>query len=909
MKMKDRKEKNGAETEKGAGPARGTGTAGGSETHSSGKTPVERQQINAGFAEKPKNLAMILVLYLLGLFMGALDTGIVSPARGVIQNQLGVSETIGIWMITIYTLAYATSIPISGKLADRYGRKLMYVISIILFGIGSLICSLSASVGGFPLLLAGRVIQAIGGGGIMPIVTAEIGTTFPEEKRGMALGMVGGIYGIANILGSSAGSGILGITGNSGWHWLFLINVPISLFIVVGALFTLENHKNPGPVKRMDLAGSAVLSGMILSLMYGLTNVKFFDFVNSVGSLKVYPFLVLFLLLIPVFVMIERRAADPIIPLKYFSNRNMVITFLVSILVGVALMGMVFVPQFAENALKIKTGSGGYFVTILGLFAGIGAPLSGRLIDRYGPKVVLMGGFSFTLFSGLFLAFVATQAPSVPAILFSLFLMGLGMGFTMGTPLNYMILSLVPKNESSSALSTLSLVRSIGTVLSPALMIGFIANAGAGLQTTLMDSLPPPPTKLEIRQVEELKPLLAQIKANPDLASKVPADMLDVEKMMNANAKTFDMKSGSGTLPEELLKGLQSADVTNIVDRVKNLADYMFRTNVTPEVIQAAAGGVQKGIDGLDTGISELDKAAVDLKASLAETQAKQDALNKNIADMEQGKTGIRSGIDGLSQAIAGMDQGLAKQKQTLAGMKAALAILSTMPAGSGGTMPAGAASGATTGKPAGAGSGVSAGMPAGTGSGKPAGTVSGMPAGVGSGMPAGASAGMDKKSLEKGIAGIEGGIRTLQAKRDAAAAQKTELEKKLAGMETAQTGMRDGVAGMDEAMAGMEKGLSGMASSRELLIATTTKMTEIRDAMPGAFEASRVGYLTTLEGMRPELEGIFQTGLNGGFHDMYLMVALLSGLAIVVLIFYNAKKRETADETAEPLPVNVTEG
>ena len=905
MKMKDRKEKNVAELDKGTGPAKGAGPAKGNEPHNGGRTPVEREQNNAGLTEKPKNLAMVLVLYLLGLFMGALDTGIVSPARGVIQNQLGVSETVGIWMITIYTLAYATSIPISGKLADRYGRKLMYVISIFLFGLGSLICSLSASVGGFPMLLAGRVIQAIGGGGIMPIVTAEIGTTFPEEKRGMALGMVGGIYGIANILGSSAGSGILGIAGNSGWHWLFLINVPISLFIVVGALFTLENHKNPGPVKRMDLAGSAVLSGMILSLMYGLTNVKFFDFVNSVGSLKVYPFLALFLLLIPVFVLIERRAADPIIPLKYFSNRNMVITFIVSILVGVALMGMVFVPQFAENALKIKTGSGGYFVTILGLFAGIGAPLSGRLIDRYGPKVVLMGGFSFTLFSGLFLAFVATQAPSVPAILFSLFLMGLGMGFTMGTPLNYMILSLVPKNESSSALSTLSLVRSIGTVLSPALMIGFIANAGAGLQNTLMDSLPPPPTKLEIRQVEELKPLLAQIKANPDLASKVPADMLDVDKMMNANAKTFDMKSGSGTLPEDLLKSLQSADVTNIVDRVKNLADYMFRANVTPEVIQAAAGGVQKGIDGLNTGISEMDKAAVDLKASLAETRAKQDALKKSITDMDQGKTGIRSGIDGLSQAIAGMDQGLAKQKQTLAGMKAALVMLDAMPAGSSGTMPAGT----TTGKPAGSVVGVPAGMPVGAVSGMPAGMVSGMPAGAASGMPTGASSGMDKKSFEKGIAGIEGGIRTLQAKRDAAAAQKTELEKKLAGMETAQTGMRNGVAGMDEALAGMGKGLSGMVSSRELLIATTTKMTEIRDAIPGAFEASRVGYLNTLEGMRPELEGIFQTGLNGGFHDMYLMVALLSGLAIVVLIFYNAKKRETADETAEPLPANVTEG
>ena len=249
---------------------------------------------------KPKNLAMILLLYLLGLFMGALDTGIVSPARGVIQNQLGVNETTGIWMITIFTLAYATSIPISGKLADRYGRKVMYLVSILQFGTGSLICSLSAAWGGFPMLL------------------------------------VGGVYGIANILGSSAGSAIPGVAGNEGWHWLFLINVPISLFIMIGAMLTLENHKNEGAVKKMDIPGSMVLSGMILSLMYGLTNVKFFDFVNSVGSLKVYPFLLLFLLLVPVFIFIEKRAVDPVISLKYFTDRNMMITFIASVLVGVA---------------------------------------------------------------------------------------------------------------------------------------------------------------------------------------------------------------------------------------------------------------------------------------------------------------------------------------------------------------------------------------------------------------------------------------------------------------------------------------------------------------------------------------------------------------------------------------------
>ena len=139
---------------------------------------------------KKSNFGLILAVYLLGIFMGAIDTGIVSPARTVIQNNLLVDEKTGIWMITIYTLAYAASIPIMGKLADKFGRKYIYLLSIFLFGMGSLFCGLSQNFASFPLLLGARAVQAIGGGGILPIATAEFGTTFPKEKRGMALGLV-----------------------------------------------------------------------------------------------------------------------------------------------------------------------------------------------------------------------------------------------------------------------------------------------------------------------------------------------------------------------------------------------------------------------------------------------------------------------------------------------------------------------------------------------------------------------------------------------------------------------------------------------------------------------------------------------------------------------------------------------
>ncbi|MDD2556152.1 MAG: MFS transporter [Syntrophaceticus sp.] len=140
----------------------------------------------------------------------------------VIQNNLGVDAASGIWMITIYTLAYAASIPIMGKLADIYGRKSIYLVSVFLFGFGSLFCGLSDSFNSFSVLIIARAVQAIGGGGIVPVATAEFGTSFPQEKRGLALGLVGGVYGIANIFGASAGSAI----------WIFLVRIAGLIFFI-----------------------------------------------------------------------------------------------------------------------------------------------------------------------------------------------------------------------------------------------------------------------------------------------------------------------------------------------------------------------------------------------------------------------------------------------------------------------------------------------------------------------------------------------------------------------------------------------------------------------------------------------------------------------------------------------------
>ena len=436
---------------------------------------------------KNPSTKLIMTIFLFGIFMGALDSGIVSPAREIIQNTFGVSASYGTWMITIYTLIYAVSMPIVSKLSDRYGYRNVYIIGIGLFGVGSFLAGIANFYGSFEFFLVARVIQAIGSGGIIPIANAVIGHTFPVEKRGFALGMVGGIYGIATILGPTAGSAIIHVVGTGEWGWLFFINIPISVIIIILSIF-LKNEKSRSNEK-LDFLGSIVLTGVIGSLMYAFTKIDLFNIGSSIQSNQVWPFLLIFLSLIPILIFVENRAKDPVLNLKYFKNTQILLTLAIGFIVGIGMMGMVFVPQFGENVLRLKAGTGGYLVTILAIFSGIAAPISGRLLDKFGAKISLILGFVLTVIGTLWMAFVVTKVLGLASLFIGLAIMGLGVGFTMGAPLNYLMLSLVPKEESTAALATLSVIRSIGVTLSPSLMIGFVVSASKNLQGRLMDVL------------------------------------------------------------------------------------------------------------------------------------------------------------------------------------------------------------------------------------------------------------------------------------------------------------------------------------------------------------------------------------------------------------------------------------
>ena len=594
-----------------------------------------------------KGYALVAVVYLLGLCMGALDMGIVNPARTVIQNTLSVDDSLGVWIITIYTLAYAVSIPIMGKLADRHGRKGVYLLCISLFGIGSALCGVAQDLGNFWILIGARVIQALGGGGIMPVATAEFGTAFPEEKRGMALGIVGMVYGLASILGPTVGSAILEVFGATQWQFIFYVNIPICIIVLILGVKRLPNAQaeKTGP---LDGLGILILTLMTLSLMYGLKNIDFFDFATSIASTDVWPFLVAFVVLLPLFVLRERRAADPILNLKYFTNANIVIAFLCAVISGIAMMGTIFFPQFCENAMMMKSGSGGYFIALLGVGSGVGAMMSGKLIDKHGVKPVLAMGFIGVAIGSIFMAFVACTWPSLLTVCATMIITGLGLGFTMGTPLNYMMLENTDEKESNSALAALSLVRSIGTAIAPAIMVAFVVHASAYLQGNLMDAMPSEVSVSELPHAAELDSELASLRETENGAKMLEG--VDIPSLEDYRTIDVGMDSASGNgsfeMSNETLEQLKNSDVTTVVSACKALSSEMFDT-MKPTIEGNIQDGFDKGIASMQEGLDSMNAQMSRVPAPAAAAMAAQhDELQTVVSQMEEARDAVPAMLD-----------------------------------------------------------------------------------------------------------------------------------------------------------------------------------------------------------------------------------------------------------------------
>ena len=401
----------------------------------------------------------VLTLIFIGVFMGSLDIGIVGPALPAIQGQFGVGERLVSSIFAIYILFFMIGTPLMAKLSDIYGRRSIYVLDIFIFALGSVITITALNM---EQLLIGRAIQGFGAGGIFPVASAFIGDTFPPEKRGGALGIIGSVWGLSGILGPIIGALLLPY----GWQWLFIINIPIAAVIIVLSFLILPSSKGRKDVS-FDWQGTIVFALMVGSLALGVNQIDTNNVMGSVESIYVWPFLVLAVLLLPLLVRVERKSQDPVIQIDLYQSLEVKLATSIAIGTGLCQIAIVFMPALAVIALSLSTSEASLMVIPLVLALGASAPIIGRLLDKFGTKIVMFAG-TFILVIGLFsLSFFASN--------FYLFIIsgvvtGLGLGTVLGSPLRYIMLTESPPEKRASGQALINFNSSTGQLVGGALV-------------------------------------------------------------------------------------------------------------------------------------------------------------------------------------------------------------------------------------------------------------------------------------------------------------------------------------------------------------------------------------------------------------------------------------------------------
>jgi EmrB/QacA subfamily drug resistance transporter len=411
----------------------------------------------------------ILTVLFFGVLMGALDIAIVGPAIPAIKQAFDVNERLLTWMFSIYVLFNLIGTPLMAKLSDQFGRRNVYMIDVTIFAIGSLVVAVAPS---FGFVLAGRAIQGFGAGGIFPVATAVIGDTFPPEKRGSALGLIGAVFGVAFLVGPILG-GVLLIAG---WHWLFIINLPIALAIIWLSWRTLPSNR-PASRGAFDCAGMLVLSAALASLAFAINQIDTANFFTSLVSANVLPFFLAAGVLGAGLVQIEKRAGNPILRLDLFANRQMLLAYVLSMGAGIGESGLVFMPSLAVAAFAIKSSEASFMLVPLVLAMAIVSPIIGRLLDRFGSKVVVVSG-TVLLVAGMFVL-GGLASKGIALFLLSGVLVGSGLSALLGAPIRYIMLNESSAQDRSVAQGVVTLSGSIGQLIGSA-MVGAVAASSGG---------------------------------------------------------------------------------------------------------------------------------------------------------------------------------------------------------------------------------------------------------------------------------------------------------------------------------------------------------------------------------------------------------------------------------------------
>ncbi|HEY4227505.1 MAG TPA: MDR family MFS transporter [Candidatus Limnocylindrales bacterium] len=415
----------------------------------------------------------ILFAVMLGLFLGALDQTIVGPALPTIVTNLSGNDYY-VWAVTIYLLTSTISVPFWGKLSDIYGRKPMFMLGIVIFLIGSALSGLSQNMA---MLIAFRGLQGIGAGALFPVALAVIGDLFTPQERGKYQGLFGAVFGIAFVAGPLIGGYL---TDTFSWHWIFYVNIPIGIIALIVIQRLLPTVKTRNASRNFDIVGGVIFSISMVFLLVGLTNKQFGDWATGpVGG-----FIAIGIIGTLLFIFVESRAKEPIVPLDLWKGRTYSATMVAVFFAAFAFFGaIVFLPRWFQVVQGFSATNSG--LALLPLMVGLitSSVVSGLIVSRTGRYKWLIVGSLALMGVAVFLMTGLTKDTPLGIVWLWMLLAGLGVGTSFAVP-TIVIQNAVPFSQLGVATSNLTFFRQIGGTVA-------LAFVGTIFGTTFADQLGP----------------------------------------------------------------------------------------------------------------------------------------------------------------------------------------------------------------------------------------------------------------------------------------------------------------------------------------------------------------------------------------------------------------------------------
>jgi EmrB/QacA subfamily drug resistance transporter len=399
------------------------------------------------------------------LFMVVLDNLVVSTAIPVIRVDLGASLEELEWTVNAYTLTFAAFLLTGAALGDRFGRRRLFMIGIGIFTAASAAAALAPSA---EWLIAARAAQGVGGAIVTPLTLTLLSAAVPASRRGAALGVWSGVAGLAVASGPLVGGAV--VEGLS-WQWIFWLNVPIGLVLLPLATRLQESY---GPDKALDLRGLALASAGLLGLVWGIVNGQG----HGWSSPEILAALAAGSALIVAFVAWELRAAEPMLPMRFFRNRAFSAANAASLLMYFGMFGSIFLlTQFFQTAQGYSPLDAGLRVLPWTAMPMIVAPISGALSDRIGGRPLMAVGLGLQAIGLAWIAMVSTATVGYESLVGPFILSGIGMGMFFA-PVANVVLSAVRPVEEGKASGANNAIREVGGVLGVAVLASIFARYG-----------------------------------------------------------------------------------------------------------------------------------------------------------------------------------------------------------------------------------------------------------------------------------------------------------------------------------------------------------------------------------------------------------------------------------------------